>query len=71
MTGEELRKMKNKGPYEHLDGNITMYDKLPYKRDITLCGPETLELISGNIIKYYQYKIVDAFHIVPGKSERT
>ncbi|QHQ62623.1 hypothetical protein Ana3638_19090 [Anaerocolumna sedimenticola] len=71
MTSEELRKMKDKGPYENiLDSSITMYDKMPYKRDITICGPETLVLISGNIVKYYRYKVVEAYHIMPKTQEK-
>ncbi|WMJ87826.1 hypothetical protein [Anaerocolumna sp. MB42-C2] len=66
MTSDELRQMKDKGPYEHItDYNITMYDKFPYIRDISICGPETLVLISGNILKYYSYKVVEPFNIIP------
>ena len=41
-------------PYDALFDNITMYDKLPYDRDISLCGPESIALESGNIIKYFR-----------------
>jgi hypothetical protein len=65
----ELRKLKDKGPFEHIwDSRITMYDKIPYERDITLSGTDTLTLISGNIIKYYRYKINDVFNIKPDKA---
>ncbi|MGB8453278.1 MAG: hypothetical protein WCD89_13235 [Anaerocolumna sp.] len=68
MNGEELRKRKDKGPYEHLmDNRFSMYDKTPYMRDITLCGTDTLNLISGNIIKFYRCKIVESFNIMPDK----
>ena len=30
-----------------------MYTHLPYVKDITLCTPETIRLVSGNVIKYY------------------
>jgi len=30
-----------------------IYQKLPYKKDIYLCPPESVRLISGNVIKYY------------------
>ena len=33
------------------------YDKLPYVRDYDLCNWKPLRLFSGNIIKFYQYKL--------------
>lgn len=36
-----------------LDHPISMYDKLPYKRDSDYCNAEKLTLESGMIIKYY------------------
>ncbi len=70
ITSEELRRLKDKGPYEYiLDTNATMYDKLPYKRDIALCGPDSLVLVSGNVIKYYRYNLIDVFNIMPDKKE--
>ena len=30
-----------------------MYTHLPYVKDISLCTPETIRLVSGNVIKYY------------------
>ena len=33
--------------------NHDIYHKLPYKKDIYLCPPESVRLISGNVVKYY------------------
>ena len=68
MNIEELRRLKAKGPYEHImDGNFTMYDKAAYKRDVSLCGPDSIHLVSGNIIKFYRCKITNVFSIIPDK----
>lgn len=44
-----------------LEENLSMYDKMPYKRDDTLCNRSSVRLISGNIIKYYRYKIIEPY----------
>lgn len=42
-------------PYDtSLEDNISMYDKLPYKRDEDLCNVSTLGLVSGNLVKFYR-----------------
>lgn len=42
-------------PYDtKLEENISMYDKLPYQRNIDLCNASTLALNSGNLVKYYR-----------------
>lgn len=42
-------------PYDTtLEENISMYDKLPYKRNEDLCNVSTLALNSGNLVKYYR-----------------
>lgn len=44
-----------KRPYEAvLEDNLSMYDRLPYRRDAELCNKSTLALVSGNLIKYYR-----------------
>lgn len=68
MTDEELRRLKDKGPYEHLMEANNMYDKLPYKRDIGLCGPDSIGLISGHIIKCFRYKLMNVYTINPEKA---
>lgn len=63
MTGEELRRLKDKGPYENIINMNTMYDKKPYIRDISICGPDSLVLTSGNIIKYYRYNLINIYTV--------
>lgn len=42
-------------PYDTtLEENISMYDKLPYKRNEDLCNLSTLGLNSGNLVKFYR-----------------
>lgn len=42
-------------PYDTtLEDNISMYDKLPYKRNEDLCNISTLGLNSGNLVKFYR-----------------
>lgn len=44
-----------KQPYDAtLEENMSMYDKLPYKRNIDMCNASTLALISGNLVKFYR-----------------
>jgi hypothetical protein len=60
----EIRKRKEKGPYDFsMEENITMYDKMPYIRDVNICNRDTIGLFSGNIIKFYCYKIGDTAKI--------
>ena len=37
--------------------NDTFYYQLPYKKDYDLCNWSPLRMYSGNIIKYYQYRM--------------
>lgn len=37
--------------------DFAMYNRLPYRRDINLCTPQTITLVTGNIIKYFQYTL--------------
>lgn len=42
-------------PYDTtLEENMSMYDKLPYKRNEDLCNVSTLGLNSGNLVKFYR-----------------
>lgn len=44
-----------KQPYDStLEENMSMYDKLPYKRNADMCNASTLALVSGNLIKFYR-----------------
>ena len=40
-----------------------MYTHLPYVKDITLCTPETIRMVSGNVIKYYTIESADTIKI--------
>ena len=40
-----------------------MYTHLPYVKDITLCTPETIRMVSGNVIKYYTIENGDTITI--------
>ena len=37
--------------------NASMYDNMPYIRDISLCGEESVRIESGNIYKFYTYAL--------------
>lgn len=37
--------------------NDSFYYKLPYIRDYDLCNTVGVRLFSGNIVKFYQYKM--------------
>ncbi len=42
-----------------LDYLITFYDNLPYVRNWDYCNEHTLGLISGNVVKFFQYTLDD------------
>lgn len=39
------------------DANNEFYNNLPYKKDYDLCNWKPLRVYSGNIIKFYQYRM--------------
>ncbi len=39
------------------EGRNEFYNHLPYKRDSDLCHWEPDGMVSGNLIKYYQYQL--------------
>lgn len=44
-----------KQPYDAtLEENMSMYDKLPYKRNEDMCNASTIALVSGNLVKFYR-----------------
>ena len=44
-----------KHPYAStLEENMSMYDKLPYKRNAEMCNASTIAMESGNLVKYYR-----------------
>lgn len=53
-----------KQPYDTtLEENISLYDRLPYKRNEDLCNASTLALESGNLIKYYRCTQIEPVEI--------
>lgn len=36
---------------------IEMYDKLPYARDIEVCDWKSPRMMSGNVVKFFQYEL--------------
>lgn len=36
---------------------IEMYDKFPYARDIEVCDWKSPRMISGNVVKFFQYEL--------------
>lgn len=53
-----------KQPYDAtLEENMSMYDKLPYKRNEDMCNASTLALETGNLIKYYRCTEIDSIDI--------
>lgn len=48
-------------PYDaSMEEPLTMYDHLPYRRDVSLCDAHSIALESGNILKYYRCAVKDA-----------
>lgn len=37
--------------------NFVIYYPIPYMRDINLIPPEKIAMESGNVVKYYQYRM--------------
>lgn len=66
MNYDELRKLRDKGPYDQsLELRMDMYDNVPYERDTSLCNKENLTYRNGNIIKFYSYKFMDSYFMIP------
>lgn len=62
MDANELRQRKDKAPFnESSTEKYVMYDRFPYTMDIDLCPKDDHRLHSGNIIKYYTYKLKETF----------
>lgn len=41
--------------------DFSMYDNLPYQKDLDLCGPDKIALESGNIIKFFRCNMKDTY----------
>lgn len=39
-----------------LEENITLYDHLPYERNLAVCGNDCIRMYSGNVLKYATYR---------------
>lgn len=57
MYDQELFKKILKSFDHKYESPTVFYDNLPYVRDYDLCNWTPLRMLSGNIIKYYQYTI--------------
>ena len=55
-TNELIEKMLMTFDHQY-DSNFKFYDSLPYVRDYDLCNWTKRKMLSGNIIKYYQYTL--------------
>ncbi|MCR5792741.1 MAG: hypothetical protein K6G65_06200 [Lachnospiraceae bacterium] len=55
MSSDNNSKRRKLHPFDQsLNFDASMYDNLPYKRDITLCNADTVALWSGNIFKFFR-----------------
>lgn len=52
------------GPYDTSgEVNLSMYDKLPYKRNYDACNAEHIRMESGNVLKYYRINNGDTYEV--------
>lgn len=43
-------------PYDSsIQSDFSMYDHMPYVRDISICGNDMVKMSTGNIVKHYHY----------------
>lgn len=53
-----------------MDYDMSMYDKLPYDRDLALCNADAIALESGNVLKYYRCAIKqDDYYVINNKDK--
>lgn len=57
MTPQELFAKSLVNYDRSYSNNDSFYYKLPYKKDFDLCNWKPMRIFSGNIIKFYQYKL--------------
>lgn len=57
LNNEELFKKILMNFDRRYENASVFYDNLPYVRDYDLCNWTPLRVLSGNIIKFYQYKL--------------
>lgn len=53
---ELFKKMLTTFDHKYETGSV-FYDTLPYVRDYDLCNWTPLRMVSGNVIKFYQYQL--------------
>ena len=73
---------KNKHYDTSLEYRVSMYDRMPYNRDESICGTDKIAICSGNVLKSYsinqgapciidnQNKTIKAGTIKPNESEK-
>ncbi len=61
---EDTKKYTPILPFDHtLSENFSMYQSLPYTRDITLITEHSIRLESGNVYKYYRATQQDSYPV--------
>ena len=56
MTDSKEKNFNPLKPFDiTFDEDASMYDNMPYVRDISLCNKESVRTESGNIFKFYTY----------------
>lgn len=51
-------------PYDtSTENNFTMYDNMPYNRDIGVCGNDMIKMSTGNVVKFYRLDKVEPRYI--------
>ncbi|MDO5294586.1 MAG: hypothetical protein Q4F05_17765 [bacterium] len=49
--------MKKAARYDaSLEKQVTIYDQLPYQRNLAICGNDCIRTFSGNVVKYAMYQ---------------
>ena len=57
MTAQEIFAKSLVTYDKSYSSNDSFYYKLPYKKDFDLCNWNPMRMYSGNVIKFYQYKL--------------
>ncbi len=69
MNPNELRQLKDKGPYDtSMEYRTTFYDNVPYVRDIDTCNRDSIYLYRSKLYKYYRCKIGESYVITSSKT---
>ena len=57
MTAQEIFAKSLVTYDKSYSSNDSFYYKLPYNKDFDLCNWNPMRMYSGNVIKFYQYKL--------------